>query len=90
MNVAIQLLMATISTLLRGRDQEDISNILDAGLAFWRRGVSGRAGILQLNAQIQAMVDEDRGPTVEETSAQSAAIEAAEDAVLDADLDDDT
>ena len=86
MQAAIQLLLATVSSLLRQRGQEDISLILDEGLAFWRRGVSGKSKLDALNAQVQAMVDEERDPTAEEVQAQDEAIEAAEDAVLSEDL----
>jgi len=82
MNAAIQLLIGAVSSLLRVRGQGDISGILDQGLAFWRRGVSGRAGILALNEQIKAMVAEGRDPTADERVAQDEAIEAAEAAVL--------
>ncbi len=86
MNVAIQLLLATVSSLLRQRGQEDVSEILDEGLAFWRRGVSGKSKLDALNARVQGMVDEDRDPTQAEVDVQDEAIEAAEDAVLDVDL----
>lgn len=88
MQAAIQLLIATVSSLLRQRGQEDVSDLLDEGLAFWRRGVSGKAKLDELNRRIQAMVDEGRDPSVEEVEAQDAAIEAAEDAVLSEDLSD--
>ena len=88
MNAAIQLLIATVSSLLRQRGQEDVSELLDEGLAFWRRGVSGKTKIDELNARIAAMVAEERDPTAEEVAAQDEAIEAAEDAVLSEDLSD--
>ena len=88
MQVAIQLLMSTISALLRQRGQEDVSDLLDEGLAFWRRGVSAKTKIDALNAQVAAMVEEERDPTEAEVQAQDEAIEAAEDAVLAEDLSD--
>ena len=88
MQAAIQLLLATVSSLLRQRGQEDVSDLLDEGLAFWRRGVSGKAKLDELNRRIQTMVDEGRDPSVEEVAAQDDAIEAAEDAVLSEDLSD--